>query len=479
MPFVDRAAIHVKAGDGGRGSASFRREKYVPMGGPDGGDGGRGGDVILRVRDNINSLLAFQYEKQFKARNGDAGTGRRRHGKAGQAKTIDVPPGTVVWDDAGGELLADLTEPDETVVIAKGGRGGLGNTHFKSSTHQAPRLAELGEPGEELDLRFELRLIADVGLVGLPNAGKSTLLAAASAARPKVADYPFTTLEPNLGVVEVGGRGGQAFVMADIPGLIEGAASGHGLGHEFLRHIRRTKILIHVLDASGGLEGRDPLDDFRSINSELELFDPSLMTRPMLVALNKIDLLEAREQLPRLRAALEPRGFQLYDISAATGEGVPELLQVTAATLRDMAEAEAETTAEKPQERRRYTIGNVDERAWDVKRRADHHFEVTGIGIERFTKMTDFGNDEAAARFQRLLETSGIQSELNRQGIEDEDVVHIGEFEMDWGEQDEPEPLSRRKTRRQRVIDRLGGTGDDELDDSDLELDQLEDEEHA
>lgn len=482
MPFVDRAAIHVKAGDGGRGSASFRREKYVPMGGPDGGDGGRGGDVILRVRENVSSLLAFQYEKQFKARHGEAGTGRRRHGKMGQSKIIDVPPGTVVWDDVSGEVLADLTAADETVVIAKGGRGGLGNTHFKSSTHQAPRLAELGEPGEELDLRFELRLIADVGLVGLPNAGKSTLLAAASAAKPKVADYPFTTLEPNLGVVEVGGRGGQTFVMADIPGLIEGAASGHGLGHEFLRHVRRTKVLIHVLDASGGLEGRDPLDDFRSINSELELFDPSLMSRPMLVALNKIDLAEAREQIARLRETLEPRGFELYEISAATGEGVPELLRVTATTLRDIAEAEADTLKQdKPQEQRRYTIGNVDERAWDVGRQTPHHFEVTGIGIERFTKMTDFANDEAAARFQRLLETSGIQSELKRQGIEDDDFVHIGEFEMTWGEQEEPEPLSRRKTRRQRVADREQGGGDDEADGPDVDpgVDPLDDEEWA
>ncbi len=482
MPFVDRAAIHVKAGDGGRGSASFRREKYVPMGGPDGGDGGRGGDVILRVRENVSSLLAFQFEKQFKARNGDAGTGRRRHGKMGQSKTIDVPPGTVVWNDASDELLADLTDPDETVVIARGGRGGLGNTHFKSSTHQAPRLAELGEPGEELDLRLELRLIADVGLVGLPNAGKSTLLAAASAAKPKVADYPFTTLEPNLGVVEVGGRGGQTFVMADIPGLIEGAASGHGLGHEFLRHVRRTKLLIHVLDASGGLEGRDPLDDFRSINSELELFDPLLMSRPMLVALNKIDLFEAREQIGRLRQALEPRGFQLFEISAATGEGVPDLLQVTAATLREFAETDAEAAKrEKPQERRRYTIGNVNERAWDVGRRSTHHFEVTGIGIERFTKMTDFTNDEAAARFQRLLETSGIENELNRQGIEEEDVVHIGDFEMTWGEQDEPELFSRRKTRRQRVVDRERGQGEDGWDgpDADRELDSMDDEERA
>jgi GTP-binding protein len=461
MPLIDSAKIYVKAGDGGRGSASFRREKYVPKGGPDGGDGGRGGDVILRVRENVNSLLPFQYDQHFKARNGEPGSGRRRHGKSGQDKTIDVPPGTVVWDDASGELLADLTDPDETIVIARGGRGGLGNTHFKSSTRQAPRIAELGEPGEEYWLRLELRLIADVGLVGLPNAGKSTLLAAATAARPKVADYPFTTLEPNLGVVEVGGKGGQTFVLADIPGLIEGAASGSGLGHEFLRHVHRTKALIHVLDASGGLEGRDPLADFQSINSELELFDPTLMTRPMLVALNKIDLVEARDQVRRLRESLEPRGFQLYEVSAATGEGVRELMRVAADTLREIEHELSEQT-EKPQERRRYTIGNVDERAWDVRRRSQHHFDVTGIGIERFTKMTDFANEESVDRFQHVLETSGIEAELERQGIQEADVVHIGDHEMIWGEQEEPEPLSRRKTRSQRMVDRLGASEDDE-----------------
>ncbi len=463
MPLIDRAKIHVKAGDGGRGSTSFRREKYVPKGGPDGGDGGRGGDVILRVRANVNSLLPFQYDQHFKASNGEAGTGRMRHGKAGKDKIIDVPPGTVVWEDTTGEVLADLTDPDEEFVVAKGGRGGLGNTHFKSSTRQSPRIAELGEPGEEHWLRLELRLIADVGLVGLPNAGKSTLLAAATAARPKVADYPFTTLEPNLGVVEVGGQGGQTFVMADIPGLIEGAAHGSGLGHEFLRHVRRTKALIHVLDASGGLEGRDPVADFQSINSELELFDPTLMSRPMLIALNKIDLVEARDQVPRIREALKPRGFQLYEISAATGEGVPELLRVTAETLREI-EAEASERVEKPQERRRYTIGNVDDRAWEVHQRSPHHFEVTGIGIERFTKMTDFNSDESVDRFQRLLDTSGIEAELHRQGIQDDDIVQIGDHEMVWGEQEEPEPLSRRKTRRQRMVDRLGDPDEEEIE---------------
>ncbi len=454
MALVDRAKISIKAGDGGRGSSSFRREKYVPRGGPDGGDGGRGGDIVLRVKDNINNLLAFRYEVHFKAENGQPGGGRRRHGKAGASRVIDVPPGTVVWDERDEEILADLVEPGEEVVVAKGGRGGLGNTHFKSSTHQAPRVAELGEPGEETWIWLELRMIADVGLVGLPNAGKSTLLAAATAARPKIADYPFTTLEPNLGVATVGGRDGQSFVMADIPGLIEGAASGSGLGHDFLRHVHRTKVLVHVLDAAGGLEGRDPLEDFASINAELELFDPAFLERPMLVALNKVDLVEARDNLPALREGLAPRGFPVFEISAATGEGVPELLLAAAAALREAAERAAKAPVVTPQERRRYTIGNVDERAWDVTSGGDGTYVVTGIGIERFTRMTDFANDESVARFNHVLETSGISAELERLGVEDGDLVTVAEHEMVWGEQDEPISYSVRKTRRQRMQDR-------------------------
>ncbi|MGI8485918.1 MAG: GTPase ObgE, partial [Thermomicrobiales bacterium] len=245
---VDKARIFVSSGNGGNGASSFRREKYAPMGGPDGGDGGRGGDVIFRVVDNLNSLLPFQYIQHYEAKNGEAGSGQKMHGRAGESKIIKVPMGTVIFLEESGEQIADLLDPGEEFVIAKGGKGGLGNVHFKSSTRQAPRIAELGEPGDQLWLRLELRLIADVGLVGLPNAGKSTFLASSTRARPKIADYPFTTLSPNLGVVEIGGRGGQTFVMADIPGLIEGAAEGLGLGHEFLRHVRRTKVLIHVLD---------------------------------------------------------------------------------------------------------------------------------------------------------------------------------------------------------------------------------------
>jgi GTP-binding protein len=387
----------------------------------------------MRAKPNLTSLLPFRFTARFKAENGGPGRSQQRHGKNGKDLFIDVPPGTVVWDDESGEVLADLTETGETVLMAAGGRGGLGNVHFKSSTHQAPRLAELGEPGGERWLRLELRMIADVGLVGLPNAGKSTLLAAASAARPKIADYPFTTLQPNLGVVHVGGADGQALVMADIPGLIEGAAQGAGLGLEFLRHIRRTKVLVHVLDASGGLEGRDPLADFDTVQSELDEYEEPLLGKPMLVALNKIDVSEARDRIAPLTEVLAERGYDVYPISAASGEGVAELMNAVAAELR---EAEVrETEAEQLQGRRRYTIESVDERAWSAERLSRHHFAVSGVGVERFTRMTNFANEEGADRFQRMLESSGITAELTRLGIAPGDIVHIADRELTWGDE--------------------------------------------
>lgn len=443
---IDRARIWVKAGDGGNGSASFRREKYVPRGGPDGGDGGRGGNVYLRSKANMTSLLPFQFTTRFKAENGGPGRSQQRHGKNGKDLYVDVPPGTVVWDDETGEMLADLTEPNEQTIVARGGQGGLGNVHFKSSTRQAPRIAELGEPGEERWLRMELRLVADVGLVGLPNAGKSTLLAASSAAKPKIADYPFTTLEPMLGVVTVGGIAGETFVMADIPGLISGAAEGVGLGLEFLRHVQRTRVLVHVLDASGGLEGRDPLADFDTVNAELEAYEPELLEEPMLVALNKIDIPEAVAALPELTTALQARGYRVFPISGVTGEGVPALMNAVAATLNEVREREIEV--EKPQERRRYTLENVDERAWSADRLSRHHFAVTGVGVERFTHMTDFSREEGVERYQRFLESSGIAAELERLGIEEGDIVHIANQELVWGDQFELEPEPARDRRK-------------------------------
>lgn len=443
---IDRARIYVRAGTGGNGSASFRREKFAPKGGPDGGDGGRGGNVVLRVRRNLNSLVAFQYNQRFEAQDGGNGASSNMHGKNGKSANIDVPPGTLVYDDATGELVADLTDDGEELIVARGGKGGLGNVHFKTSTHQAPRIAELGEPGDEGWLRLELRLIADVGLVGLPNAGKSTLLASTSRAKPKIADYPFTTLEPNLGVVVIGGKDGQSFVMADVPGLIEGAAEGVGLGHEFLRHITRTKVLIHVLDTSGGLEGRDPLDDFATINAELAGYEVDLSDKPMLVALNKLDLPEAQERLPYLKAELKRQGYRVFEISAATGAGVQELMWATAEILREEA---VTPPPQKPQQRRVYTLEGVDERLWTVEQTGEGQFLVKGIGIERLTRMTNFELEDAVTRFQNVLERSGIEAELERLGIEDGDTVTIAGYDLIWGEQDLEEPNlgSRRKQR--------------------------------
>ena len=438
---VDQARIFVKSGNGGNGSSSFRREKYIPMGGPDGGDGGRGGDVILKVVSNLNTLLPFQYVHIYEAENGVSGSSQKKFGRKGKSKTINVPPGTVITIEETGEFVADLTDVDEELVICRGGRGGLGNVHFKSSTRRSPKLAELGEPGEERWLKLELRLIADVGLVGLPNAGKSTLLAASTRAKPKIADYPFTTLSPNLGVVEVGGRFGQSFVVADIPGLIEGAAGGAGLGHEFLRHVHRTKTLIHVLDAAGGLEGRDPLEDFRTINAELAAFNNEMASKPMVVALNKIDLAEARDNIPRLREVLDAEGFTCFEISAATGESVDLLYNNIAAKLAEIEIEEAEQRrkeAERPL-RRVYTMGNVDERAWEATKLEEGSFQIVGVGVERFTHMTNFDSWEAADRFQRMLDRSGISAELKRLGIQEGDNVHIANKDLNWGEQEEDE----------------------------------------
>jgi len=437
----DRAKIYVEAGRGGNGSASFRREKFIPRGGPDGGDGGHGGDVVLLVNPNQNTLVAFEYAIHFKARPGIQGFDRRRKGARGADKVIAVPPGTTIRDAETGALIADLTETGQRAIVAHGGRGGLGNTHYSTSTHQAPRMAELGEPGEKRWITLELRLIADVGLVGFPNAGKSTFLASVTRAAPKIANYPFTTLEPNLGVVAPEGDRGPTFVLADIPGLIEGAASGRGLGHDFLRHVERTRVLIHVLDGAGQ-EGRDPLDDFGTINAELCEYRPELADRPQVIAFNKMDTDEARENLLRVRPILEAQGYEVFPCSAATGEGVRTIVNRVAAilaTLPPPEKLEPEVHEATPEEARQ----------WHAARLTDGSFAITGKQIERIAAMTNFDNDEAVSRFQRVLEATGITARLEKLGARDASPVHIGEYTLAW----------------------VGSPEDDLIDDPDVETD--------
>jgi GTP-binding protein len=326
--FIDRAVIHVKGGDGGRGCVSFRRERFVPKGGPDGGDGGDGGDVVLVADERLSTLLDFHYRQHYHAQRGAHGEGGRRHGRRGASLIVPVPVGTVVKDADTGAVLADLVRPGQQVVVARGGRGGRGNARFATATRRAPRYAEPGEPGEERRLELELRLLADAGLVGKPNAGKSTLLSRVSAARPKIADYPFTTTEPCLGMV--GLADGRSFVLADIPGLIEGAHQGAGLGHAFLRHIARTRVLVHVVDLA---TDRDPVAEFEAVNAELGLYDRTLLSRPMLVALNKIDLPQARQRVAEAAARIGASGYRVFAISAATGEGVEALVTAVADAL--------------------------------------------------------------------------------------------------------------------------------------------------
>ncbi len=421
---IDRAKIYVEAGRGGNGSAAFRREKFEPRGGPDGGDGGRGGDVLLVVNPHMNSLVQFQYASHFKARPGQQGTSKRRKGGRGADKTLEVPPGTTVRDAETGAVLADLTDANEKATIAHGGRGGLGNTHYATSTRQAPRMAELGEPGETRWLTLELRLLADVGLVGFPNAGKSSLLAALTRATPKIGNYPFTTIEPNLGVVAPDGERGPSFVLADIPGLIEGAAEGKGLGHDFLRHVERTRVIIHVLDGSG-MEDRDPLADFHAINAELAAYQPEIAARPQIVAFNKMDTAEARDNFVRVRAALTAAGYEIFPCSAATGEGTRPLINRVAQLVAELPPPEKlvpEIDVMSPE----------DEKHWEIARLLDGSFVVHGKQIERTAAMTNFDNDEAVDRFQRILERTGISDRLGELGVKDGSWVTIGPRTLAW-----------------------------------------------
>jgi GTP-binding protein len=424
--FLDRVKIWVRAGDGGAGAATFRKEAHVPRGGPDGGDGGRGGSVYLRVDPGQTTLRDFQYKHHFRATPGGPGARARRHGKAGDDLVLDVPPGTAVIDDESSGLLADLVATGQQAMVARGGRGGLGNTHFKTATHQAPKHAQKGEPGEERWVRLELRLIADIGLVGLPNAGKSTLLAAVTAAQPKIADYPFTTLEPNLGVMELEDE--RRPTIADVPGLIEGASGGAGLGHAFLRHVERTRVLVQVVDGSS----KDPEWDHAVIRDELQAHDPALLDKPMLVAFNKIDLPQARDAWLAFEAARRADGREAVAIAAATGEGLDTFRARVAALLPSAEELEA------PPEPSGVVVHRIDSMVdgFVVERDRDGALRVRGKRIERIAAQTNFDVEESAERFQRDLERMGIDAELRRAGVAPGDVVRIGGSELEW----EPTP---------------------------------------
>ncbi|HEX7737329.1 MAG TPA: GTPase ObgE [Ktedonobacteraceae bacterium] len=431
--FYDHTKIFVKAGDGGNGSIHFRREKFAPLGGPDGGDGGRGGSIYMEATANLNTLVDYRYNQHFKAGAGEAGARQKMHGAKGEDIVMKVPCGTVIRDADTQELIADLVDEGQQVMVARGGRGGLGNVHFATSTHQAPREAQNGEPGEERWLALELRLIADVGLVGYPNAGKSTLLSVVTAAKPKIADYPFTTLVPNLGVVEVGQIGDEfGFVLADIPGLIEGAAQGHGLGHEFLRHIKRTRLLIHVIDGSS--YEHEPWESLEAINKELSEYDEHLATRPQILAFNKIDLPEAQERWEDFKARAEAAGYAVFAISAAAHQGTKELIQYVAFRLQEIQREEAERAAEQPLADLEGTVLRPQpEDAFSITKENGVYI-VRGKRIERIVAMTNQDSDESMDRLQVTIEKMGLTRALEEAGVQVGDTVRFGKVELYWGE---------------------------------------------
>ena len=419
--FFDQARIHVKAGDGGNGVVAFRREKYVPRGGPSGGNGGRGGHIYLVVDPALNTLHSFQKQVHFRAERGGHGSGANKTGAMAEDIRIAVPPGTLVYDGESHDLIGDLTQPGQELVVARGGRGGRGNFVFKSALNQAPRVAENGETGQERWLALELKLVADVGIIGVPNSGKSTLLSVLSAAKPKIAAYPFTTITPNLGMAEVAHR---QILLIDIPGLMEGAHEGVGLGLDFLRHVERTRILIHLL----GGDSPDPLGDFEAINQELELFNPGLRAKPQLVVLNKLDLPDAQETWPAIEEAIQARGYPVMAISAVAQQNTEQLLfriQVMLDELPPEAVVETEILPE-------ITPG-VDEKAFAIYRLDEHLWWVEGTNIERIAQMTQWDYYEAGMRFQRILSATGIADALRTAGVQDGDTVRIGDVELVWG----------------------------------------------
>ncbi|MGZ9223136.1 MAG: GTPase ObgE [Anaerolineales bacterium] len=420
--FTDQVEIHVKSGKGGDGMMHFRREKFIPHGGPDGGDGGKGGDVIFEVKSTLNTLSSFRQNQKFKAEEGVKGGPSQRTGHNGKALIIYVPPGTVLFDADTGELIGDLTEPGQQLTILKGGRGGRGNQHFATSRNQAPRTAEKGEPAEEKRIKLELKLIADIGLIGVPNAGKSTLLSVLTNARPKIAPYPFTTLEPNLGVANIDDD--TTGVLADIPGLIEGASQGAGLGHDFLRHIQRTRVLIHLLD---GLS-EDPLADYSQINSELSLFDPNLSRKPQLVALNKIDQPEVQERLGDIQKQFKEQKVQLMTISALARTNTRDLLVKAYQELAEappLEEIESPLPVYRPKE---------DPREFAVTREGANEWRISGVAIERAASMTYWQHDGSVRRFQKIMEMLGVDEALRKAGIQEGDTVAIADFELEWQE---------------------------------------------
>ena len=423
--FIDRARIFVQSGRGGDGMSSFRHEKFVPKGGPNGGDGGQGGNVVLVADRNVNTLVDFRFRRLFKAKPGGKGQGSNKYGRDADDLLITVPLGTVVRDEETDKIIVDLSHDGQQAIVAKGGRGGRGNWHFRTSANRTPTFAERGEPGEERWLKLELKVLADVGLLGYPSVGKSSILRKVSAAQPEVAAYHFTTLNPILGVVNLSDH--RSFVMADIPGLIDGASEGVGLGHDFLRHIERTKILIHVLDVSG-MEGRDPIEDYEKINAELKKYSYKLSRKQQIVAANKVDALEeGSDNLERLEAYLTQRGVEVYPICALTGEGMDALLERVWTLLEDYIEEPEETTEE--------VVYKAEEKPdFEVKRDDDGAFVITGPRIENLVAMTNFDDDQSLRRFQRIWRYMELDKLLKEHGIQDGNTVRIYGMEFDYHE---------------------------------------------
>ncbi|MEH7112075.1 GTPase ObgE [Neobacillus niacini] len=428
--FVDQTKIYVKGGDGGNGMVAFRREKYVPMGGPAGGDGGKGADVVFEVNEGLRTLMDFRYQRHWKAPRGEHGMSKNQHGKNSKDMIVKVPPGTVVMDAETKEVIADLVENGQRAVIAKGGRGGRGNSRFATPSNPAPELAENGEPGQERDVILELKLLADVGLVGFPSVGKSTLLSVVSSAKPKIAEYHFTTIVPNLGMVET--EDNRSFVMADLPGLIEGASEGVGLGHQFLRHIERTRVIVHVIDMAA-IEGRNPYEDYLTINKELEEYNLRLTERPQIIVANKMDMPEAEENLQKFKEQLQ-EDFPIFPISALSRKGLRELLFSIADKIEQTPEFPLEHEEEETGINRVLYKHEADPEAFYITRDPDGAFVVSGEKIEKLFKMTNFQTDESIRRFSRQLRGLGVDEALRKKGAKDGDTVKLLEFEFEFVE---------------------------------------------